>query len=115
MLQPDASTASKASSWPAKWGPNGALFFLFFFLACTALAVLHYYPGDVHLNTAQIYMWSTLGFHLVYQNHPPLLPWIVWALNHVVPVNYFVLAALAAFNARLKPVRDSIKRQTVPP
>jgi hypothetical protein len=99
----DASTSwkSKARSWPANLGRNSALFFLAFFLACTALALLRSYPGDVHLNTAEIYMWSTLGFHLIYEIHPPLLPWIVWALNHVVPVNYFVLAALSAFNVTL--------------
>ena len=74
------------------------LFFFFFFLACTALALLNAYPGNVHFNTSEIYMWSTLGFELIYSRHPPLLPWIVGSLNHLIPVNYFVLAALAAFN-----------------
>jgi 4-amino-4-deoxy-L-arabinose transferase-like glycosyltransferase len=81
---------------------SAALFFFFvFFLACTALALLNVYPGDVHQNTAEIYMWSTLGFELIYSRHPPLLPWIVGALNHLVTVNYVVLAALAAFNVTL--------------
>ena len=78
-----------------------AFFFFVFFLACTALALLDVYPGDVHQNTAEIYMWSTLGFELIYSRHPPLLPWIVGALNHLVTVNYVVLAALAAFNVTL--------------
>ena len=30
-----------------------------------------------------------------------MLPWIIGALNHVVTVNYVVLAALAAFNVTL--------------
>jgi hypothetical protein len=46
-------------------------------------------------------MWGTLGFELIYSRHPQLLPWIVGALNHLVPVNYVVLAALAAFNVTL--------------
>jgi 4-amino-4-deoxy-L-arabinose transferase-like glycosyltransferase len=78
-----------------------AFFFFVFFLACTALALLNVYPGNVHNNTAEIYMWSTLGFKLIYARHPPLLPWIVGALNHLVPVNYVWLAALAAFNVTL--------------
>ena len=41
-------------------------FFFVFFLACTALALLNVYPGDVHQNTSEIYMWSTLGFELIY-------------------------------------------------
>ncbi len=77
------------------------VFFFIFFLACTALALLNAYPGDVHPNTSEIYMWSTLGFELIYARHPPLLPWIVGGLNHLVPANYFVLAALAAFNVTL--------------
>jgi 4-amino-4-deoxy-L-arabinose transferase-like glycosyltransferase len=77
------------------------VFFFIFFLACTALALLNAYPGDVHRNASEIYMWSTLGFELIYARHPPLLPWIVGGLNHLVPVNYFVLAALAAFNVTL--------------
>src|SRR6478672_10845549 len=77
------------------------VFFFIFFLACTALALLNVYPGDVHRDTSEIYMWGTLGFELIYSRHPPLLPWIVGALNHLVPVNYVVLAALAAFNVTL--------------
>jgi 4-amino-4-deoxy-L-arabinose transferase-like glycosyltransferase len=76
-------------------------FFPLFFLACTGLALCNVYPGDVHQNTAEIYMWSTLGFELIYQRHPPLLPWIVGGLNQIVPVNYFVLAVLSAFNVTL--------------
>jgi Dolichyl-phosphate-mannose-protein mannosyltransferase len=76
-------------------------FFCVLFLACTGLALVNAYPGDVHQNTAEIYMWSTLGFKLIYASHPPLLPWIVGALNQLVPVNYFVLAALSAFNVTI--------------
>jgi 4-amino-4-deoxy-L-arabinose transferase-like glycosyltransferase len=79
----------------------GFFFFFVFFLACTPLALLNVYPGDVHRDTSEIYMWSTLGFELIYSRHPPLLPWIVGALNQLVPVNYVVLAALAAFNVTL--------------
>jgi 4-amino-4-deoxy-L-arabinose transferase-like glycosyltransferase len=46
-------------------------------------------------------MWSTLGFKLIYAQHPPLLPWIVGALNQLVPINFFVLAALSAFNVTI--------------
>ena len=76
-------------------------FFLLLFLACTAITLLRVYPGDVHQNTAEIYMWSTLGFKLIYAKHPPLLPWIVGAVNQLVPVNFFVLAALSAFNVTI--------------
>ena len=76
-------------------------FFFVFFLACSALALLNVYPGDVHRDTSEIYMWSTLGFELIYSRHPPLLPWIVGALNHLFTVNYVVLAALSAFNVTL--------------
>jgi dolichyl-phosphate-mannose-protein mannosyltransferase len=76
-------------------------FFLLLFLACTGIALLRVYPGDVHQNTAEIYMWSTLGFKLIYAKHPPLLPWIVGALNQLVPVNFFVLSALSAFNVTI--------------
>jgi hypothetical protein len=51
------------------------VFFFIFFLACTALALLNVYPGDVHRDTSEIYMWGTLGFELIYARHPPLLPW----------------------------------------
>jgi 4-amino-4-deoxy-L-arabinose transferase-like glycosyltransferase len=87
----------------ASAGTSAAQFFFFFvfFLACTTLALLNVYPGDVHQNTAEIYMWGTLGSELIYARHPPLLPWIVGGLNHFVPVNYVVLAALAAFNVTL--------------
>jgi 4-amino-4-deoxy-L-arabinose transferase-like glycosyltransferase len=76
-------------------------FFFLLFLACTGLALLNVYPGDVHQNAAEIYMWSTLGFKLIYAKHPPLLPWIVGALNQLVSVNFFVLAALSAFNVTI--------------
>src|SRR5215831_2462261 len=76
-------------------------FFFLLFLACTGIALLRVYPGDVHQNTAEIYMWSTLGFELVYARHPPLLPWIVGAVNQFVPVNFLVLAALSAFNVTI--------------
>jgi len=77
------------------------IFFFLFFLACLALALFNSYPGNIHPDTAEVYMWSTLGFALIYSRHPPLLPWIVGGLNHLVPVNYVVLAALAAFNVTL--------------
>ena len=76
-------------------------FFFFVFLASTALALLNAYPGNVHRNTSEIYMWSSLGFELIYERHPPLLPWIVGSLNYLIPVNYAVLAALSAFNVTL--------------
>jgi 4-amino-4-deoxy-L-arabinose transferase-like glycosyltransferase len=76
-------------------------FFFLLFLACTGIALLRVYPGDVHQNTAEIYMWSTLGFKFIYAKHPPLLPWIVGALNQLVPVNFFLLAALSAFNVTI--------------
>src|SRR5262245_55498836 len=65
-------------------------FFLLFFLASIGLALCNVYPGDVHQDTAEIFMWSTLGFKLIYAKHAPLLPWIVGAVNQLVPVNFFV-------------------------
>src|SRR5262249_30853480 len=68
---------------------------------CTGITLVRVYPGDVHQNTAEIYMWSTLGFKLIYAKHPPLLPWIVGTVNQLVPVNFLVLAALSAFNVTI--------------
>ena len=43
-------------------------------------------------------MWSTLGFKLGYIKHPPLLPWIVGALDQIAPINWITLSFLSALN-----------------
>jgi Dolichyl-phosphate-mannose-protein mannosyltransferase len=72
-----------------------------FFIGWLGYAVFSVYPGFVHEDLAEISMWASLGFHLGYDKHPPLLPWIVGVLGLVVPITWVTLAVIAAANLTL--------------
>src|SRR5262245_35081606 len=59
------------------------------------------YPGYTHIDTAEIFMWSRQGFVLNAGRHPPLLPWLVHAVDLVLPVDRYVLLAIALANMLL--------------
>lgn len=76
-------------------------FIVGFFLCWTAFVFLSRYPGYVHFDTAEIFAWSTLGFEGGFAKHPPLMPWLVHAVNLVFPANWITLAVLAALNVTI--------------
>jgi hypothetical protein len=77
------------------------IFIVGFFLAWTAFIFLSRYPGYVHFDTAEIFAWSTLGFEGGFAKHPPLIPWIVHAINFVLPKSWVTLVLLASLNVTL--------------
>lgn len=68
------------------------------FLAALIFALTCRYPGYVHHDTAEIAMWSTLGWPLGLPKHPPFLPWLFRAYSNVVPLNWISLDVLTAAN-----------------
>lgn len=82
-------------------GPAPALSplaFLLAFAAAAIFAVTSRYPGYVHHDTAEIAMWSTLGWPAGLPKHPPFLPWLFRAYSYVVPLNWVTLSVLTAAN-----------------
>lgn len=75
--------------------------FALVFAAATAFALTSRYPGYVHHDTAEIAMWSTLGWPVGLPKHPPLLPWLFRAYSYVVPLNWVTLGVLTAANITL--------------
>lgn len=80
---------------------EAAPFFIAFFLSWSAVALLGRYPGYVHFDAAEIHAWASLGFHGGYIKHPPLLPWIVGAIDYIVPLNTTGLIILGVLNITL--------------
>lgn len=74
------------------------IFGVVFFVMWSAFALIKVYPGTVHFDLSELYMWSTLGFKLGYVKHPPLLTWIVGAIGYVVPLNWVTLTLLGVVN-----------------
>jgi hypothetical protein len=59
------------------------------------------YPGYVHHDTAEIGMWSTLGWPLGLPKHPPFLPWLFRAYSYLLPLNWISIGLLTAGNIAL--------------
>jgi 4-amino-4-deoxy-L-arabinose transferase-like glycosyltransferase len=68
------------------------------FIATALFALTCRYPGYVHHDTAEIAMWSRLGWPLGLPKHPPLLPWLFRAYSYVVPLNWVTISLLTAAN-----------------
>ena len=77
---------------------NPALAFVLAFAATAAFALTSRYPGYVHHDTAEIAMWSTLGWPLGLPKHPPLLPWLFRCYSMLVPLNWVTIGLLTAAN-----------------
>jgi len=75
--------------------------FVFGFLAFAAFALTSRYPGYVHHDTAEIAMWSTLGWPAGLPKHPPFLPWLFRAYSYLVALNWVSLSVLTAANIAL--------------
>lgn len=71
------------------------------FAAAAVFALASRYPGYVHHDTAEIAMWSTLGWPIGLPKHPPLLPWLFRAYSYAVPLNWVTLGLLTAANIAL--------------
>ena len=71
---------------------------LCFFVSWAAYGVLHVYPGYVHQDTAEVYMWSQIGYLGGFTKHPPLMAWLFRAVDSLVPLNFATLALLSAAN-----------------
>lgn len=67
-------------------------------IACALSVMLAQYPRTTHVDTAEIHMLSTLGFVLNTGKHPPLLPWLVHAVDLIVPIGRNGLMVLAFAN-----------------
>ena len=72
--------------------------FLLAFAAAAVFAVTSRYPGYVHHDTAEIAMWSTLGWPAGLPKHPPFLPWLFRAYSTILPLNWVTLSMLTAAN-----------------
>lgn len=72
-----------------------------FFTCWAAYSLLHVYPGYVHQDPAEIFMWSQTGWAWGYDKHPPLLPWLFRAFDSVIPIDFTTLNLLAAANLTL--------------
>ncbi len=72
--------------------------FAYAFVAAALFALTSRYPGYVHHDTAEIAMWSELGWPLGLPKHPPLLPWLFRIVATVVPLNWVTLSLLTAAN-----------------
>jgi hypothetical protein len=95
MTPPLTSTA--AFALPLRALPTFALI-----IAAAALfALTSRYPGYVHHDTAEIAMWSTLGWPLGLPKHPPLLPWLFRTYSTLVPLNWGTIGLLTAANITL--------------
>lgn len=68
------------------------------FAAAAAFALTSRYPGYVHHDTAEIAMWSRLGWIAGLPKHPPLLPWLFRAYGMVVPLDWVTLSLLTVAN-----------------
>lgn len=68
------------------------------FCATAAFALTCRYPGYVHHDTAEIAMWSRLGWPLGLPKHPPLLPWLFRAYASALPLNWVTISLLTAAN-----------------
>jgi hypothetical protein len=95
------SLSARASTFPAASSLDVNSFSLRFFLSWTAFLFLSRYPGYVHFDTAEIFAWSTLGFEGGFVKHPPLMPWLVHAVNFVFPENWITFAFLSTLNVTL--------------
>lgn len=72
--------------------------FAYAFAAVALFALTSRYPGYVHHDTAEIAMWSELGWPMGLPKHPPLLPWLFRAVSYVVPLNWVTLSLVTAAN-----------------
>ena len=95
------SPSATALTFPAASRLDANSFALRFFLSWTAFLFLSRYPGYVHFDTAEVYAWSTLGFEGGFAKHPPLMPWLVYAVNFVFPENWITFAFLSTLNVTL--------------
>ena len=68
------------------------------FAAAAVFSLTSRYPGYVHHDTAEIAMWSTLGWPSGLPKHPPLLPWLFRAYSYVVPLDWVSIGVLTAAN-----------------
>ena len=75
--------------------------FLLAFVAAALFALTSRYPGYVHHDTAEIAMWSTLGWPAGLPKHPPFLPWLFRSLSYLMPLNWISLSLLTAANIAL--------------
>ena len=71
---------------------------LCFFVSWAAVGVLHVYPGYVHQDTAEVFMWSQIGYLGGFTKHPPLMAWLFRAVDSIVPLNFATIALLSAAN-----------------
>lgn len=94
MSQPAVLTPAKPVSESELPLPAFALAFL----AAAMFALTSRYPGYVHHDTAEIAMWSTLGWPLGLPKHPPFLPWLFRVYSYVVPLNWVSIGVLTAGN-----------------
>ena len=72
--------------------------FLAIFGATALFALTSRYPGYVHHDTAEIGMWSELGWQLGLPKHPPFLSWLLHAISYVAPLNWVTISVLTAGN-----------------
>lgn len=72
-----------------------------FFVAWAAFGYFSVYPGYIHQDTAEIFMWSQVGFEGGYAKHPPFLPWLFRAVDFIVPLDSGTIALLSAANLTL--------------
>ena len=72
--------------------------FAWAFAAAAVFALTCRYPGYVHHDTAEIAMWSRLGWPLGLPKHPPLLPWLFRIYSYALPLNWVTLSLLTAAN-----------------
>lgn len=107
--------------WLAGGVTDAQLFLILLPLALAIYGLTSRYPGYVHQDTAQIVMFSRLGFEQAYNQHPPLLPWILRTLEMAVPLEFVTLGILPALNAgvgawavwRIARLVGGIERSTV--
>jgi 4-amino-4-deoxy-L-arabinose transferase-like glycosyltransferase len=69
-----------------------------FGLAWLTVLLTSRYPGYVHHDTTEAFMWSQVGWPLGFAKHPPLLPWLLRAVSHLVPLDWVGLCVLSAIN-----------------
>ena len=68
------------------------------FAAAAAFSLTSRYPGYVHHDTAEIAMWSTLGWPPGLPKHPPFLPWLFRTYSYAVPLDWVSIGLLTAAN-----------------
>ena len=95
MSEPENLTPSDLDR---RWINAGWLAIVFLFFASFAFGLLKVFPGYVHWDTGEAFLWSTLGFKFEYVKHPPLLAWVIGVFDIFLPMNWVTLTGIAALN-----------------